>query len=589
MARKLFIGLACVAPVCLCAFLATSADEPADHVYKAPGAPAQRKTDVAWNRFHDYAGLHAILVQINKAFPDLTELYSIGKSYEGRDLWCLEVTNEKKGDPSRKPGTYIDGNIHGNEVQAGEVVAYTAWYLCESYGHLPKVTELVDDHVFYLVPTINPDGRDHWFHAAHTRGSSRSGKVPYDNDRDGLVDEDDYDDLDGDGSITRMRIRDPNGRWKPDPEYPEYLMIRAKPDEKGEYTLLGSEGIDNDGDGRINEDSAGGYDSNRNWAWDWQPNYIQRGAHDYPFSLPNTRAVSEFVIAHPNIAAVQSYHNAGGMILRSPGREGGVMRGDDEQVLSYIASRGEKQLPHYRSLVIWKDLYTTWGDELDWFYGARGILGFSNELWSVKNLYRSDLESGPAGQRQTVEFVRYLLMNDGLVAWHEVEHPTYGKIEVGGTKKEMGRLPPSFLLEEECHRNAMFTLYHAEMTPSVKLGEVTAERLDRRLYKVWIEVVNEGLIPTRSAQDVANHISPPDIVSVSGERAEVISSGRVVDRFFKKVEPTKIRHHRVEFDTVPGMGTVRAQFVVSGTGSVTITFDSAKGGQLKRELNLSRL
>ena len=78
-------------------------------------------------------------------------------------------------------------------------------------------------------------------------------------------------------------------------------------------------------------------------------------------------------------------------------------------------------------------------------------------------------------------------------------------------------------------------------------------------------------------------------MSVSGDRAGVISSGRVIDRFFKKVEPTKIRHHRVEFDTVPGMGTVRAQFIVSGTGSVTITFDSAKGGLLKTELQLSRL
>ncbi|MCK5556841.1 MAG: peptidase M14, partial [Candidatus Hydrogenedentes bacterium] len=533
MGCRMFMRLTCFVSVLLSSVLAACADEQADHAYQALGAPAQRKTDIAWNRYHDHAGLHAILKQLNEVFPDLTKLYSIGKSYEGRDLWCLEVTNRNKGNPSRKPGMYIDGNIHGNEVQAGEVVAYAAWYLCENYGHIPKVTQVVDDHVFYLIPTINPDGRDHWFHAAHTQSSSRSGKVPYDNDRDGLVDEDDYDDLDGDGSITRMRIKDPNGRWKPDPEYPEYLMIRAKPDEKGEYTLLGREGIDNDGDGRINEDPAGGYDSNRNWAWDWQPRYIQRGAHEYPFSLPNTRAVAEFVISHPNIAGSQSFHNSGGMILRGPGREGGDMQPADEKVLTYIAERGEKMLPHYKSLISWKDLYTTLGDEMEWFYGARGILGLVNELWTSANLYREELESDEAGRRKMLEFVRYLLMNDGLVAWHEVEHPTYGKIEVGGTKKEIGRVPPSFLLEEECHRNALFTVYHAEMMPLVKFGRVTSEKLDRKLYKVWVEVINEGLMPTRSAQDVAKHISPPDIMSVSGERVRVISSGRVIDRFFK--------------------------------------------------------
>src|SRR5207247_1894351 len=139
--------------------------------------------------------------RLNEAFPELTKLYSVGKSYEGRDLWCLEITSQNGGDPKRKPGMYIDGNIHGNEVQAGEVVSYTAWYLCHQYGRLAEVTDLVDHNVFYLIPTINPDGRDRWFHHAQTMHSSRTGLKPYDNDRDGVADEDDVDDLDGDGSI----------------------------------------------------------------------------------------------------------------------------------------------------------------------------------------------------------------------------------------------------------------------------------------------------------------------------------------------------------------------------------------------------
>ncbi|MBA7660888.1 hypothetical protein ES703_68894 [subsurface metagenome] len=144
---------------------------------------------------------------------------------------------------------------------------------------------------------------------------------------------------------------------------------------------------------------------NRNWAYDWQPNYIQYGAKEYPFSQPETRAVSEFVLAHPNIAAAQSYHNSGGMILRTPGREGGAMRSQDDRVLGLIAERGEKIIPFYRSMIIWKDLYTTWGSELDWLYGGRGILAFTNELWTSKNLYKTPDSPSDEQEAEFVEFV----------------------------------------------------------------------------------------------------------------------------------------------------------------------------------------
>ena len=550
--------------------------------YRALGAPAEREVEVSWNRFHDHAGMTKILSRIHEAFPHLTRLYSIGNSYEGREIWCLEVTNQETGKAESKAGMYIDGNIHGNEVQAGEVVLYTGWYLCELYGEVEFITNLVDKRVFYLIPTINPDGRDHWFHTANTAHSSRTGRVPLDNDRDGVVDEDGYDDLDGNGSITRMRIKDPNGRWKPHPDFPEYLMVRVEPDERGEYTDLGWEGIDNDGDGRINEDGPGGYDSNRNWAWDWQPNYVQYGAHDYPFSLPNTRAVAEFVIAHPNIAGMQSYHNSGGMILRTPGREGGEVQPQDDRILRDIAERGERMLPFYRSFVLWRDLYTVWGGEFDWFYGARGILSFSNELWTLRNMYRNN----DTGDTATAEFLRYLLQNQGVVVWKEYDHPTYGKIEIGGTTKEWSRVPPSFLLEEECHRNMAFTLYHADAMPLISFGEINIETLDENLYRIWVEIRNDRMMPTRTAQDLKHNIFPPDIVRLEGDDLKILSSGRVTDRFRKIVEPVKVRPQRVEVDTIPGLDSVRVQFIAEGKGEATICVNSQKGGDLRREIQL---
>ncbi|MBN2592146.1 MAG: hypothetical protein JXA81_01465 [Sedimentisphaerales bacterium] len=549
---------------------------PARHSYPALGAGNERKVRVAWNRYYDHAGLTAILARLNKAFPELTRLYSIGKSTQGRELSCLEVTARNVGDPDRKPGMYIDGNIHGNEVQAAETVAYTAWYLCHQYGRLEKVTELLDGRIFYLVPTINPDGRDSWLSLG---GRARSGLEPTDDDRDGLADEDDAEDLNNDGQITMMRIKDPHGRFKLHPDYPEQVMIRTKPGEAGEYNLLGWEGIDNDGDGEINEDGRGGYDLNRNWAYDWQPQYIQYGAKDYPFSQPETSAVAEFVLAHTNIAAAQSYHNAGGMILRSPGREGGEIQGRDERVLSLIADRGEKILPFYRSMIIWKDLYTTWGNEIDWLYGGRGILAFTNELWTSRNLYRS---SDAPSDEQEAEFIKYVLIGDGFVPWKEFEHPTYGTIEIGGEKKEWGRVPPSFLLEEELHRNMAFTLYHADMMPLLQISEVRVEPLGESLFKIWVTIENKRLIPTRTGQDVVHHISSPDIVSLEGDDIRVLSSGRVTDRFFKRAEAVKRRPERVELDTIDGMNATRVQFIVEGKGEFTVTVDSTKAGLLKK-------
>ncbi len=271
------------------------------------------------------------------------------------------------------------------------------------------------------------------------------------------------------------------------------------------------------------------------------------------------------------------------MILRSPGREGGIMHSQDDRVFQFIAQRGEKMLPFYKSTIVWKDLYTVWGGEFDWFYGARGIIAFCNELWNVRNLDKS--ANRPTDEDEAA-FLKYVLLEEGMVKWHEFDHPTYGKIEIGGTRQNWGRTPPSFLLEEECHRNMAFTLYHADQMPRLRIGEINIEKMADGLSKIWVTIENQRLIPTRTTQDVSNHISPPDIVTLTGPGVKVLSSGRVTDRFFKRVEAVKRRPERVELDAIPGMQEVRVQFIVTGTGAFKITVDSAKGGLLTSEARL---
>ena len=187
--------------------------------------------------------------------------------------------------PDYKPGYYIDGNIHSNEIQGAEMAMYSAWYLAEMYDENDFIHELLDDKVFYILPTINPDARENFIHEANTASSPRSGMVPRDDDGDGLFDEDGYDDLNNDGHISQIRRKNPDGDYRINPSDPRQ-MIRVAPGEKGEYEILGSEGLDNDGDGRVNEDRHGSYDPNRDWGYNWEPGHVQGGADKYPFRFP---------------------------------------------------------------------------------------------------------------------------------------------------------------------------------------------------------------------------------------------------------------------------------------------------------------
>ena len=118
--------------------------------------------------------------------------------------------------------------------------------------------------------------------------------------------------------ILQMRIADPHGEHRSHPEDPR-VMLRVKPGEQGEWTRLGTEGIDNDGDGRVNEDPPGYLDMNRNWGFMWQPYYVQSGSGDFPFSAANTKAISDFISTKPNICFAFAFHNYGGMFLRVTG------------------------------------------------------------------------------------------------------------------------------------------------------------------------------------------------------------------------------------------------------------------------------
>ncbi|MBE0668398.1 MAG: peptidase M14, partial [Bacteroidales bacterium] len=323
--------------------------------FKAAGSPSDPKVAATWNKYYTYEGITDLCNRLVKAYPGLITMESAGKSYEGREMIVLTITDKSKGSHMSKPAYWVDGNIHGNEIQGTEMALYTAWYLCEMYGRNEFITDLLAEKTIYIAPTINPDARAVF---TGTAGSLRSGVVPRDDDRDGLVDEDGFDDLNGDREISMMRRKTTDGNLKSDPSDPR-KMVPVAPGEKGVYEIVGREGIDNDGDGLLNEDGPGSYDPNRDWGYNWEPNYVQNGADKYPFSLPETRAIRDFITSHPNITGSQSFHNSGEMILKGPSVEGGgseIYSRTDDMVYESIGRTGEKIIPGYRLLTIWKDM-----------------------------------------------------------------------------------------------------------------------------------------------------------------------------------------------------------------------------------------
>ncbi|MDX1315436.1 MAG: M14 family metallopeptidase, partial [Eudoraea sp.] len=262
----------------------------------------QFKVKIDFNRWRDVNELWHDMRRLEKAFPEFLTMKSAGKSQNGQDIMYMIINNPATGPEMSKAAMYIDANIHGNEIQGGEVCLYTIWYLMEYYGRIDKVTSLVDERVFYIFPSVNPDGRQYFMEG--DGGGARTGHVPVDSDNDGLFDEDGPNDLNGNGVIEQIRVYTPGkGNMRISDRDPR-IMEPVAFGEIGDYILLGSEGLDDDGDGMVNEDGPGSYDPNRNWAIDWQPNYIQRGAMDYPFQLPETRALNKFLMSHPNIAGV---------------------------------------------------------------------------------------------------------------------------------------------------------------------------------------------------------------------------------------------------------------------------------------------
>jgi hypothetical protein len=128
-------------------------------VFGWSGVNAQRVGEnelISFDTYHTVEELEAFLEAIVHQYDELADLVEIGHSRGRRRILAVEVNNPETGPAREKSAFYLDGNIHGGEVLAGEGALYFVNHLLTNYGHDAEITALVDTRAFYVVPLVNP-------------------------------------------------------------------------------------------------------------------------------------------------------------------------------------------------------------------------------------------------------------------------------------------------------------------------------------------------------------------------------------------------------------------------------------------------
>jgi murein tripeptide amidase MpaA len=362
------------------------------------------------------------------------------------------------------------------------------------------------------VPRINPDGAA-WAMAANPR-YVRSGVRPYpwEEKDEGLF----VQDINGDGKILQMRLPDPHGDWKISPLDPRLMEKRLPNENGGIYYRLFSEGMLEDYDGYVIKIARPqeGLDFNRNFPFQWRSENEQDGAGPYPASEPETRALAEFIVSHPNINFAITFHTSSRVILRPYStRPDDDMNTEDLWVYKKVGDIGTK-ITGYRNASTFHDFKyhpkeVTTGAFDDWMYDRFGVFTYTIELWDLPT------EAGIKDRKwiewwrehpheedlQILKWIDEHGASDAYMPWQPYEHPQLGKLELGGWNDMFTwRNPPLGYVESEVKRHYPFMLALGEMLPHLAIHTLQVDQVSQDRYHVTLVVENMGFLPTYTSQ-----------------------------------------------------------------------------------------
>lgn len=564
----------------LCACLLSAFGVSSAQVYNATPSPVKLPIDYGRWPYPLHAEVSARMQELARKYPKRARAHNIGKSREGRDLWVIEISNLETGPGESKPGMWLDANPHPDELTGRIYLMYLVERLLATYDVDPEAKRMVDTRTFYVMPIFNVDASERIL----TRHPAWPGHNP---------DEQVGNDLNGDGYITQMRVKDDS-----QPDGYRYYME----DEK----------IDRERGGRRRRDPITGErelgDFNRNFSAEWRPD--ERGAGTRPFSVPAVRAMADFIINHENIFFHYNIHSGGGIrnyIVRPPmNHPYEFMPPEDNDfyvrvgaIWSKISNGGIMENNYYSFLYSTSQpdesgkqrgyVQTQHGFADDWAYMHQGLHSLTPESWSVGKDYNGD------GYVTNTELLRWHEEEKGnqfFTSWQPYKHHVLGDIEIGGQRVstlEFG-FPPGLdkRLEKDCEVQYAFLMQVANLAPFLRITDLSSEKISNGEYRITAAIHNEGWLSTyvtRNAIKIQRDY--PVVVRLETTGAALISGERVqnIGHILGKLAYLRDFAGGVDKSTRLVNWTIKPE----GSGpvtAITVSASSPKAGQDRRTLTL---
>ncbi len=267
------------------------------------GSLPQHAQEVPQDRYLDHDQLTRAVQSLASSHRNLASVRSFARTDQGRDVWLLTLGNAATGDLDEKPGLLVVANLEANHLVGSSTALLTAEYLLTRYGQNDEVTRLLDERTVYIIPRMNPDGAElYWSMTGYELPWKPHTSAP---DRGGMNDREIGRDLNGDGLVTVMRQRHPEGEWMVDPDDARLLRRadRARA-ERGEFRLF-VEGIDTTMVEAYVPMGSDGVNLNRNFPHEYL--YFQPHVGPHQVSEAETRALADFMFERTNIQAVLTF------------------------------------------------------------------------------------------------------------------------------------------------------------------------------------------------------------------------------------------------------------------------------------------
>ncbi len=281
---------------------------------------ATAQTEPTFDKYHTNKEVQQILKKL--ATTAGTKLHNIATSPGKEPITVLEIG----ANLTDVPAIFVGANFEGDNPLSTEGALYFAKMLLDSANYTKQLK-------WYILPQPNPDAAAGFF--ASVKWGRTVNNFEINNDADEATNEDGFDDLNNDGFITKMRVKDLQGNYVAS-EADERILIHAKKGERGIYKIY-SEGIDNDNDGAYNEDGVGGINLGISFPHLFPKNKKEAGL--FPGQSPEVYGIMRFIYDRPEIVMVYTLGNSGFCSVPPKGGRKGGANMNSIKIPSRYASR----------------------------------------------------------------------------------------------------------------------------------------------------------------------------------------------------------------------------------------------------------